>query len=75
MELGLQQIEQRGASLVPPLSTATMSVNNFAMAALGSLPTLAPPVGFSNPGGTRNLGATGATTAGVSIDEFEQVLV
>ena len=46
-------------------------MNNFATAALGSLPTLAPPVGFSNPGGTGNLGTT---TAGVSMDEFEQVL-
>ena len=46
-------------------------MNNFASSALGSLPPLAPPVGFSNPGGTGNLGAT---AAGVSVDEFEQVL-
>ena len=71
LESGPRRVEQRVAFSAPPLSKATMSVNNFGTAALGGLPTLAPPVRFSNPGGSGNLSAT---AAGVSIDEFKQVL-
>ena len=58
--------------MAPPLSHATMSMNNFSTAAIGNLSSLAPPVGFLNPSGTRNLSAT---AAGVSMDEFNQLKV
>ena len=71
LEAGLLRVEHRGASLAHPSSNTTMSMNNFATAAMGKLFSLAPPVEFSNPGGTVNLSAT---TASVSMDEFNQLL-
>ena len=72
LEAGLVRVKQRGALLTNPLPNAMMSMSNFATAAIGNLSPLAPPGGFSNAGGTRNLDAT---TAGVSMDQFNQLML
>ena len=55
-----------------PLPNATMSMSNFATPAMGNLSPLAPTGGFSNEGGTGN---RGSTTAGVSIDHFNPLML
>ena len=72
LDAGLLRVKQRGASFANLSPNATMSMHNhLPMAVMGNLSPLAPPVGFSNAGGTRNLCAT---TAGVSMDQFNQLL-
>ena len=70
LEAGLARLKQGDALLTNPLPSAMMSMGNFATAAMGNLSPLAPTGGFSNAGGTGNLGAT---TYGVLIDHFNQL--